>query len=463
MKQRVIALLLVLMLALSFAVPVLAEETETTKTTAEEETIVEEKPLLISPAPSTDETAEETVAPRLPDPAGPDGELPEGSVIEPDAEGSLSFENLERRMRESNLNVLALQESVDALEEIDYKQLEDDLRDQLNGIAKMQRLNGHGLGIDIDTGDIYPVTDGEKTYAAQQLQAGYDSLREQFDAVRDGEMQKDNAGVIRQLKSYQDQIVMGGEMLYLTLVGLETQEAGLQRQLSSLDRTMEEMNLRHQMGQISALQLQQAESGRTALVSGMQTLQMNISNLKCQLEVMAGEAMTGAVTLGGVPAVMAEQLEKMDLEKDLAAAKEVSYEIYAAEKTLEDAEEEYDDIWRETKSTDLRYKNAVHTLAAARYTYQASIADYELRFRTLYAQVKDYAQILSAAETALEYERGVYASMELKHRQGTVSQNALLNAADTLKTAEEKVATAANDLFSSYNTYCWAVQHGILN
>jgi len=153
----------------------------------------------------------------------------------------------------------------------------------------------------------------------------------------------------------------------------------------------------------------------------------------------------------------------MDLEADLAAAKEISYEIYAAGKTLEDAEEEYDDIWKSTLSTDARYKAAVHTLEAARFTHKAAIADYELRFRTLYAQVKDYAQILSAAETALECEKGVYASMELKHRQGTISENALLSAADTLKTAEEKVATAANDLFSSYNTYCWAVQHGILN
>ena len=32
-----------------------------------------------------------------------------------------------------------------------------------------------------------------------------------------------------------------------------------------------------------------------------------------------------------------------------------------------------------------------------------------------------------------------------------------------LQEAEEKVQTAANDLFSSYNTYCWAVEHGVLN
>ena len=30
-------------------------------------------------------------------------------------------------------------------------------------------------------------------------------------------------------------------------------------------------------------------------------------------------------------------------------------------------------------------------------------------------------------------------------------------------TASDNEKTAANELFSTYNTYCWAVQHGILN
>lgn len=455
MKRRTIALLLALVLVLSLcAMPALAEEAETTETPAAEE-VTGEETAGETAAPGegeTVETEEPVVEPVSP--AGPDADLPEDAVIVPDEMGFVSFANLERRLRENNLNVLALQESVDALAEIDYEDLADYLRDQMATIARTQRGMGQLAMMEGSSVD---------SYAYDQLQAGYDSLREQFDSIKDGEMQEDNAGVMRQLQSYQDQIIMGGEMLYLSLAGLEIQDAALQRQLASLNRTVEEMNLRYQMGQISALQLQQVESGRASLVSGIQTLQMNIVNLKTQLELMIGAEMTGEIRLGAVPEVTAEQLEAMDLEKDLTAAKEVSYEIYAAEKTYEDAEEEYDEIWKETKSTDLAYKNAVHNRAAAKYTYNAAIADYELRFRTLYAQVKDYAQILGAAKTALACEQGVYASMELKFQQGTISQNALLDAQDTLRTAEEKVQTAANDLFSSYNTYCWAVQHGILN
>ena len=40
---------------------------------------------------------------------------------------------------------------------------------------------------------------------------------------------------------------------------------------------------------------------------------------------------------------------------------------------------------------------------------------------------------------------------------------ARLTARDELSDAEEAVQSAAINLFSAYNTYCWAVQNGILN
>ena len=86
-----------------------------------------------------------------------------------------------------------------------------------------------------------------------------------------------------------------------------------------------------------------------------------------------------------------------------------------------------------------------------------------LKFRTLYAQVKDYCQIWEAAKVSLACEQASCAASELKFQQGTISRNALLTAKDTLREAEEKVRSAAGDLFSTYNTYSWAVQHGILN
>lgn len=337
------------------------------------------------------------------------------------------------------------------LKSIDYDKLKDDLREQLNDIAR---------------GQWFMVQMGQTgTLAYEQMDQAYDAVREQFDAIKDGEMQEDNAGAIRQLKNVQDQVIMAGEATYVALVALEVQEASLQRQLASMNRTVEEMELRYNMGQISALQLSEVKAGQSALASGLSTLQMNIRNYKAQFETMLGAEMTGEIQLGAVPEVTEKELAAMDLEQDLLTAKAQSYELYAAAKTLEEEQETYKEAGKDYGYNEkkLEFRRAKHNWQAAQYTYNSTIQEYELKFRTLYAQVQDYKQILNAAKVSLESEKLSFAASELKYQQGTISQNAYLTAQDELKAAEEAVQTAANDLFSSYNTYCWAVQHGILN
>lgn len=457
MKQRVIALLLMLALTLSVcAVSALAGEES--REQAENQTAETPENAATGEGAGETEEGETSEEAEPPSPAGPDAEpavdpetgelLTEAVEIVPDELGTVTFANVERRMRENNLQILVLEESVQTILDIDYDDLYEDLREQLNNIAKMQWAM---------------VQMGQSgTLAYEQMDQAYDAVREQFDAIKDGEMQEDNATTLRQLRNLQDQIVMAGEATYVALAAMETQEASLQRQLEGLNRTVEEMELRYQLGQISALQLNQAKSGRTSLVSGLETLQMNIKTYKYQLEMLLGAEQTGEIRLGPVPAVTEKQLVAVDLEADLLAAKEKSYELHDAAKTLEDAREEFKDNYS-YGSTSLKSKQALHTWNAAQYTYNNTVQDYERRFRVLYAQVNDYKQILDAARVSLACEQADYAAMELKYQQGTISKNALLDAQDELRTAEEKVTTSANDLFSSYNTYCWAVQHGILN
>lgn len=454
MRQRIRSMLLALALALSLgAVPVLADQTPQPEPSAAdpaetEQTQTEEGET--APAEGAEETEEAAPADS---PAGPDQETTgEELEIVPDPVGTVSFENLERRIREHNLQLLALEENVASLEGMDYEAMQESLRKWLHNFAqgKWIKQTDEELANIMGLGEV----------SLEFLNSSYDALREQFDAIEDGELQKDNAGVVRQLKNLQDQIVMSGETLYMAIYAMETQEAALQRQLAAMNRTVEEMELRYELGQISALQLQQTKSGRTSLVSGLETLQMNIRNYKLQLEMLIGAELTGEIELGAMPSVTDQELEKMDEEADLAAAKEQSYEIYAAEQTMEDAE----DAYVENMTAVLYIKDSVErTLEAAKYTYNASIQDYELRFRMLYAQVQDYRQILSAAQTALACEQASYAAQELKYQQGSISENTLLSARDTLQEAEETVESAKNDLFSAYNSYCWAVEHGILN
>jgi hypothetical protein len=456
MRKKWIALALAAALILSLgAVSALAESETLPPETQDPVTEDTPTPESEDGSPSQEETPEEDAGdegeePQPVSPAGPDQALP-GTDYVPDAVGSVTFANVERRMREGNLNILALQESVDMLESIDYADLQEDLRKQLNEIAK---------------GQWYMVLMGQSgTEAYKQMDQAYAAVREQFDAIKDGEMQSDNADSIRQLRQLQDQIILSGEATYVAVAAMEIQAASLQRQLEAANRTVEEMSLRYQLGQISALQLSQAKAGQSSLASALETLRMNVKTYKAQLQMLLGAEMNGQLQLGPIPAVTAQQLADMDVERDLETSKSRSYDLYTAGQTLEDEREAYKEAGDRYAydEKEMSFRQAKHTWQAAQFNYNNTVQDYERRFRSLYDQVRDYHQVWQASQVSLESQKLSFAASELKYQQGTISHNALLTARDDLSTAEEAVKQAANDLFSAYNTYCWAVQNGILN
>lgn len=409
MKKRWTALLLALAMLSALAVGALADEQKKDETAAEE-------------------TAQTT----------------------PDAAGTLSFENLGARMRTGNYTLLSLEENIAAIECIDYDKMYEDLRNGLNSIASAQ----WGL-IQMGQGESY-------TY--ETLTQRYDALRKTFDDIKEGKLQQDNADLVRQLRNAQASLLAAGESLYVGLLALEDQSAALTRQNAALDRTIEEVKLRYELGQVSAMTLQQTEAGKAQVESGKAAIDAAAAQLRRQLNAMIGEELTAPLTLNALPGVTAEQLAAMDVEKDLEKAKAVSYGLYAAKLTLDDADEEYKD-----KAGDLGYNKdnyeyiaVKHQWQAAQYTYNAAVQSFELSFRSLYDSVQSYASALNAAKVSLECERSDLAAAQLRYEQGTISENALHTAEDELYTAQDTVSGAERDLFTAYNNYRWAVDYGLL-
>lgn len=368
----------------------------------------------------------------------------------PDAEGTLHFENLSARMRTGNYTLLSLEENIAAIECIDYDKMYEDLRNGLNSIASAQ----WGL-IQMGQGESY-------TY--ETLTQRYDALRKTFDDIKEGKLQQDNADLVRQLRNAQASLLAAGESLYVGLLALEDQSAALTRQTAALDRTIEEVKLRYELGQVSAMTLQQTEAGKAQMESGKAAIDAAAAQLRRQLNAMIGEELTAPLTLNALPGVTAEQLAAMDVEKDLEKAKAVSYGLYAAKLTLDDADEEYKD-----KAGDLGYNKdnyeyiaVKHQWQAAQYTYNAAVQSFELSFRSLYDSVQSYASALNAAKVSLECERSDLAAAQLRYEQGTISENALHTAEDELYTAQDTVSGADRDLFTAYNNYRWAVDYGLL-
>lgn len=408
MKKRWTALLLVLAMLSALAVGALADEQK------------------------KDETAAET------------------AQTAPDAEGTLRFENLSARMKTGYYTVMSLEENIAAIECIDYDKMYEDLRDNLNLIA------------DYQWGMIQAGQSG--SYAYETLEQRYDNARKTFDDIKEGKLQQDNADLVRQLRNMQDSLTAMGESLYVNLLSLEDQSAALTRQTAALDRTIKEVKLRYELGQVSAMTLQQTEAGKAQVESGKAALDAAAAQLRRQLNAMIGEELTAPLTLNALPGVTAEQLAAMDVEKDLEKAKAASYDLYAAKLTLEDADEEYKD-----KAGDLGYNKdnyeyiaVKHQWQAAQYTYNAAVQNFELSFRSLYDSVQSYASALNAAKVSLECERSDLAAAQLRYEQGAISENALHTAEDELYTAQDTVSGAERDLFTAYNNYRWAVDYGLL-
>ena len=452
MKKRLLALALTGAMALSL-LGISALAVEVPGEAADTGTTQEESSTPQAESAETQEGEGETDPAEAPGEEVPEeGQEPEEYI--PDPAGTVTFENLERRMRENNLSLLALEENVQAIAVIDYDEMYEDIRQALNDIASAQWT--------MITSDPTGMLGG---MLASSLDAQYDALREQFESIKDGELQKDNADAIWQIQDLQNQMVVAGEALYIALAGLELNDRTMDRSLDALDRGIQEAQLRYDLGQISSLTLQQTKASRTSLVSSQQTLRMSLENYKTQLKLMVGADLASDLTLGALPEVTDEQLATMDLEADLAAAKEASYSLYDAKLTLDDARETYNDAGGDGyhNKDKYEYQVALHQWQSAQYTYNATIQNFETGFRTLYAQVKDCKQVLDAARTALAVEQDNYAVDQMKYEQGSISRNELLTAQDDLSTAQDSVDTAAINLFSAYNTYRWAVEYGILN
>lgn len=372
----------------------------------------------------------------------------------PDPEGTLSFGNLRQRMLENYYPLLALRENINELENRDYEWRADDLRDNLNSLAEAEWMMVM----------VNPMA--TELYSFNMLKSQYSSMREQFDDINSGKTQKEDADLLRQYRNAQEQAVAAGESLYIALCDLAARSTALERQIAQLDRTVEELELRCKLGQVPELTVEQASVARAQALSGQKTLEMNIYTYTLQLKAMTGAGLDDPLELGELPKVTEAQLSGMSLEDDIASAKAASYELFDAKKQLDDFKENtYDKVLDSVGSNEKRFEvsQVKHGLKALQYNYENKLLTYELNFRTLYAQVKDCAQVLETKRTALSAQEKAYAVSALKYEQGAISANALADAKDELAAAKDAVSDAERELFSKYRSYQWAVEYGILN
>lgn len=413
------------------------------------------------------------------------------------SDGTLAFSQIGERVKANNLTLKAAQESLKQAKAMDWDDAIDEMEDAIDNldIQISQLLTGSKAQLEKAQADLatslnrISVTDGNLTglkeviqntvtlstlsslsqYSQMQaasLKASKESLEDQLDDLKEQKQdyQKTLKDTERQIDYAADQTISGAESLYLTILSTQLQLDGLKNNtLASTQRSLKEIELRYQLGQVSKLTLTQVQNGYESLASSITSLENTVSTLYSSLQSLMGDVPTGKLRLLDTPSVTANELSYLNYASDLSKAKENSYSLYTADRAVEDAEDAMNDARRDEGKNSYQYKMAEYAYQSSLYKKDAAVASFEASFLNLYKAIAPAQTALAAKQSALAYEQQMYAVAEKKYQLGNLSANALQDAKDTLDSAQRDVEAAQLDLFTAYHSYDQAVKLGLVS
>lgn len=413
------------------------------------------------------------------------------------SDGTLAFSQIGERVKANNLTLKAAEESLKQAKAMDWDDAIDEMEDAIDNldIQISQLLTGSKAQLEKAQADLatslngISVTGGNLTglkeviqntvtlstlsslsqYSQMQaasLKASKESLEDQLDDLKEQKQdyQKTLKDTERQIDYAADQTISGAESLYLTILSTQLQLDGLKNNtLASTQRSLKEIELRYQLGQVSKLTLTQVQNGYESLESSIISLENTVSTLYSSLQSLMGDVPTGKLRLLDTPSVTANELSYLNYASDLSKAKENSYTLYTADRAVEDAEDAMNDARRDEGKNSYQYKMAEYAYQSSIYKKDAAVASFEASFLNLYKAIAPAQTALAAKQSALAYEQQMYAVAEKKYQLGNLSANALQDAKDTLDSAQRDVEAAQLDLFTAYHSYDQAVKLGLVS
>lgn len=413
------------------------------------------------------------------------------------SDGTLFFSQIGERVKANNLTLKAAQESLKQAQAMDWNDAIDEMEDAIDNldIQISQLLTGSSSQLAeankalqaslasvsvskegfVDLGDVIKNTIAVSTLTTlseygkiqvESLKSTKESLEDQLDDLKEQkeDYQKTLADTERQIDYAADQTISGAESLYLTILSTQLQLDGLKNNtLASTQRSLKEIELRYQLGQVSKLTLTQVQNGYESLASSITSLENTVSTLYSSLQSLMGDVPTGKLRLLDTPSVTADELSYLNYASDLSKAKENSYTLYTADRAVEDAEDAMNDARRDEGKNSYQYKMAEYAYQSSIYKKDAAVASFEASFLNLYKAIAPAQTALAAKQSALAYEQQMYAVAEKKYQLGNLSANALQDAKDTLDSAQRDVEAAQLDLFTAYHSYDQAVKLGLVS
>lgn len=356
-------------------------------------------------------------------------------------------------VQENNPTVQALRENAESIEE------SGSLAGASGGsgsVSPIDILNAQIQGLEQAMQGLDPESDLYKTYAVQKslLEAQVEELEGSLSSsMAQGEMALLQLGdaayqVRRQADNIEGQLAQTAQTLLITIQNLKYNRGQLERQLASLDRTIDVAEVQLSIGTISQYQMDLYRNQRDNLARTIDTLQTQCESLGSSIALLCGYDADTVVMPSTLAPVYDSQLREMSYEDDLELAKQNSFSIWQKRSELRQAQNAYDE---DVSGTDYAVQSAKDALAAEQQAVESS-------FGTIFQGVADSRAALDAARTAEQQAELDFRTSQVQYSRGMISELAYRQAQDTLENAKDAVEIAQLNLTSAYNQYEWAKQ-----
>lgn len=363
----------------------------------------------------------------------------------------LSFDTLEKTVREGNVSIRSYQQTVESAEKTDVS---DQYVNKYFSLS--QQIDAYDKQISSlkKSRDSIKDTDLRKTITAQisVLQATRDSLYQQYKNLDDDEddakdeQKKTVDSTRRQMQNNADTICLSAENNYISLASMQYSLAQTERSLQQLDRSIAQTKKQVALGIATKNTLSGLESQRELLAAQQKSAQTSADSLANTLAIQCGYPTGTEITIESLPEVTAEQLASIDYETDLAEALKNSYSIWSADDSVRKASDDYEND----------VTNNLHAYEAAKIQRDATEESVKSSFRKLYKTMQEKNTAMTAAQTDLVQAQKTFAVSQLQYNRGMISRIKFEEAQDTYTTAQETAENARTGLLTAYNNYQWA-------
>ena len=369
----------------------------------------------------------------------------------------LTFDTLEKTVREGNVSIRSYQQTVESAEKTDvsdqYINKYFNLSQQIDAYDK--QINSLKKSRDSIKDDALKAS---ITAQIRVLQATRDSLYQQYKGLDDDEddakdeQKKTVDSTRRQMQNNADTICLSAENNYISLASMQYSLAQTERSLQQLDRSIAQTKKQVALGIATKNTLSGLESQRELLAAQQKSAQTSADSLANTLAIQCGYPTGTEITIESLPEVTAEQLASIDYETDLAEALKNSYSIWSADDSVRKASDDYEND----------VTNNLHAYEAAKIQRDATEESVKSSFRKLYKTMQEKVTAMTAAQGDLTQAQKTFAVSKLQYKRGMISRLKYEEAQDTYTTAQETAENARTDLLTAYNNYQWA-KRGVMS